>query len=187
MNNNHQNDNIEFLDVDNNENVATTSEGDKTVNTTVNPNAYHPSLNNNQTQVQNNSQTTTQSTVNPNPSPVYRLNDNEEHEEVKENKFMYVILSTAYAILSVGLYGLIGGILIICAIGLIFRGPAEAISTLEECFLEVWWIILILFMPLVLIRHEMNKYNIDVREALRNSIIVSLIFDALHIIFSRRR
>ena len=105
MDNNFQNDNIEVLDVENIEpiqptNTVSINMGDKKVNSTINPNAYHPGLNNNQNQVQNNSQTINQTENNAinnsAPSSVNKFEDDSNYEEVKDNKIMYIILAVAY-------------------------------------------------------------------------------------------
>lgn len=196
MDSNFQNDNIEVLDVENNEslqpiNNVSINMGDKKVNSTINPNAYHPSLNNNLSHVQNNSQTINQTETNAvnnsAPSLVNKFEDDSNYEEVKDNKIMYLILAIAYAILTVGFYGLVSSILIIGLISFIFIGPSRGFASIIESFLQIWWLILIFFVPRLLIKYEMKKYNIDLKEVLSKLGFLSILINIVYSLFNRRR
>ena len=198
MDNNFQNDNIEVLDVENIEpiqptNTVSINMGDKEVNSTINPNAYHPGLNNNQNQVQNNSQTINQTENNAinnsAPSSVNKFEDDSNYEEVKDNKIMYIILAVAYGILTVSFYGLILIILFVEGISFLFLGPSDAFSTLGDIFSEMWWIMLVIFILRIPLKYQMKKYNTSLREIIGNSTlnIISVIFDIICGLFNRRR
>ena len=184
-NNKENNKDVEFLDATpennnepvrfNNPSATLINTPEQSSNTVINPNAYHPSLNQNNMTNSN----LDNNIKRPDPVPIYK----DEKRSKVGFTIGYIILVIAYYILGLSLFVTIGTFLLVSAFSLLFHD----LSSIPSMISDMWLYVLINIILFCIINSAIKKRNINKPVGIRNIVTLSVIYDIFNLIFRRRR